>query len=61
MKPNISFKLNVDDIETIEIALRNQIAITEDEQETRKIFDLLGNIHNQKNWYRPKNKIYVSG
>lgn len=29
--------------------------------EIKEINDLLGKFHNQKEWYRPKDKIYVSG
>jgi len=53
-KPNTEFKLSVRDIEIIEDALL-QI------EQTAEIQDLLGRIHNQKNWYRPKNGVYVSG
>ena len=54
MKPNTKFVLSVRDIELIEQALLAQ-------EQTRKVQELLGKIHNQKNWYRPKDKIYVSG
>ena len=31
-------------------------------QEVSELRDLLGRLHNQKNWYRPKNEaVYVSG
>ena len=29
--------------------------------ELREINNLLGKLHQQKNWYRPKNDIYVGG
>ena len=54
MKPNKKFELSVKDIELIEEALLKQ-------QQTREVQELLGKIHNQKNWYRPKNAIYVGG
>ena len=54
MKPNKKFELSVRDIELIEEALLKQ-------QQTREVQELLGKIHNQKNWYRPKNAIYVGG
>lgn len=54
MKPNTEFKLTVRDIEIIEDVLLQQ-------EQTAEVRDLLGRIHNQKNWYRPKDKIYVSG
>ena len=72
MKPNKNFELNVRDIEIIEQALRAKagrrgLAIASGEtseklkEEMDEIQDLLGRIHNQKIWYRPKDKIYVSG
>lgn len=72
MKPNLKFELSVKDIKIIEEALNNKVArrsqrILEGEDpeilitEAKEIRDLLGRIHNQKNWYRPKDKIYVSG
>jgi hypothetical protein len=54
MKPNTKFKLSVRDIELIENALLEQ-------EQTAEIRELLGRIYNQKNWYRPKDTIYVSG
>lgn len=53
-KPNTNFKLSVQDIELIEQALH---AV----EQTREVRELLGKIHNQKNWYRPSKEIYVSG
>lgn len=72
MKPNKKFELSVRDIRIIEEALRNKASrrserIMQGEdvemlhQEAKEINDLLGRIHNQKNWYRPKDKIYVGG
>jgi hypothetical protein len=54
MKPNENFKLTVRDIELIENALLEQ-------EQTAEVRDLLGRIHNQKNWYRPKSSTYISG
>jgi hypothetical protein len=54
---NTEFKLTLRDIEIIEAGLREldrpDIDITE-------ITNLLGRLHNQKNWYRPS-EIYFSG
>lgn len=36
-------------------------SVKEIDAEVTVIRDLLGRIHNQKVWYRPRNKIYVSG
>lgn len=54
MKPNTKFELSVRDIEIIENALLAQ-------EQTQEVRDLLGRLHNQKNWYRPKDQVYVSG
>jgi hypothetical protein len=72
MKPNLKFELSVKDIRIIEEALNNKVMrrsqrILDGEDpeilqtEAAEIRDLLGRIHNQKNWYRPKNAIYVGG
>ena len=53
-KPNTKFNLSVRDIELIEQALHSV-------KRTKEVQELLGKIHNQKVWYRPKDKIYVSG
>jgi len=72
MKPNTKFELSVEDIKIIEEALNNKVnrrsqRIIEGEDpeilmsEAKEIKDLLGRIHNQKNWYRPSNGVYVGG
>ena len=71
MKPNTKFELSVRDLEVIEQALEAKISRrsnfllnTRDphkEQELSELRDLLGRIHQQKNWYRPKSPTYVSG
>lgn len=71
MKPNLKFELSVRDIDIIETALSNKISrraqsLLEiddpiDKRELEEMRDLLGRLHNQKHWYRPKNKIYVGG
>jgi len=71
-KPNLKFDLSVRDIEVIEHALRAKagrrgIAIAsgnyseELRREMLEIQELLGKLHDQKVWYRPKEKTYVSG
>lgn len=71
MKPNKKFDLSVRDIEIIEQALRAKagrrgLAIAQGDsstqlhQEMMEIQELLGRIHNQKNWYRPSDK-WVGG
>ena len=60
MKPNTNFKLEVADLELIESALHNQLAKSS-EKDQKNIYELLGKLHNQKNWYRPKTGTYVGG
>tara|TARA_E500000331_G_scaffold313657_1_gene322461 strand:+ start:869 stop:1090 length:222 start_codon:yes stop_codon:yes gene_type:complete len=71
-KPNTTFNLNIRDIEIIEEALRAKagrrgLSIAQGEtsnklrEEMHEIQELLGRIHDQKTWYRPKNDVYVSG
>ena len=65
MKPNKKFDLDVRDIEIIEQALRAKagrrgLAIAQGEvseklkEEMHEIQELLGRLHDQKIWYRPK-------
>ena len=73
MKPNLNFEFDPRDIEIIETALRRKVSekmyqIIDDRKaaeklrrEAKETADLLARIHHQKNWYRPKNKLYVSG
>ena len=72
VKANERFNLSIRDIEIIEQALRAKagrrgLAIANGEtspqlkEELRELQELLGRIHDQKVWFRPKNKIYVSG
>ena len=60
MKPNTQFKLTVEDIDTIEKALRDYMRNVKDSDQ-REIQKVLGKLHNQKNWYRPKTNTYVGG
>jgi len=71
MKPNTSFELSIRDIEVIESALRAKagrrgLAIAQGDvsiqlhEEMNEIQELLGRIHNQKVWYRPK-ETWVGG
>lgn len=71
---NEMFELSVNDMELIETALRRtQEALWQDqlgdfdhqtdgrEETRRQIQDLLGRLHNQKIFYRPKDGVYVGG
>ena len=59
MKPNTKFELSVKDIQIIEIALRTRLSQAGPKEKT-EISRVLGKLHEQKNWYRPKG-VYVSG
>lgn len=66
MKPNNKFDLTVKDIRLIEDALREKMSARGKDPELmqtekKQINELLGKIHNQKNWYRIKNGVYVGG
>jgi len=71
-KPTTQFKLSINDVEIIEKALkakagRRGMRIMKGESdkqlhtEMHEIQDLLGRLHEQKVWYRPSDKVYVSG
>jgi hypothetical protein len=63
--PNNQIDLSVEDMELIENALRARKAqrTAEDHRcgEARQIHDLLGRLHNQKVFYRPRKQAYVGG
>jgi|TARA_R110001592_G_scaffold61672_2_gene188227 hypothetical protein len=61
MKPNPVFELNVLDLELIEDALLYKQANSLEDSDRLNIARLLGKLHNQKAWYRPKDEAYVSG
>ena len=72
MKPNLKFELSIEDIEIIESALRAKAGrrgmrimqgedVEQLREEMKQLNDLLGRLHAQKNWYRPKDAIYVGG
>lgn len=58
-KPNEQFELTVSDIDLIENALRGYHQTHP--KRAKDIQELLGKLHNQKIWYRPKSKNYVGG
>lgn len=72
---NRNFNLTLNDIDLIEAALqvvkrdlslgregaRALLPPVDDGDHLRDIDDLMGRLHNQKIFYRPKNKPYVSG
>lgn len=72
VKPNHRFELSLEDIDLIDSALSSEIMTLSQRRWThpnehklidariKAIHELLGKIHNQKVWYRPK-KNYVGG
>lgn len=67
---NSSFEINMEELELIEAALnyrKDELAKassapdSEQNNEARAIYYLLGRLHNQKTFYRPKNTPYISG
>ena len=71
---NEMFKLSVNDMDLIETALRRtQHALSQEQlvqsdegkgdhvETIRQIRELLGRLHNQKIFYRPKDSVYVGG
>ena len=75
MKPNKTLNIDVRELQIIEDALNktldeqlkkrsclNNIAIKiKAERSIKEIRALLGSLHNQKTWFRPNDKIYISG
>ena len=75
MKYASSFKVNPKEMEVIEKALNHTLSVCLDELQTlpqgakaetlrsniREVYELLGSLHNQKNWFRPKSSVYISG
>ena len=75
MKYASSFKVNLQEMTIIEKALNHTLSTWLDElhamphgdkaemlkSNIREVNDLLGSLHNQKNWFRPKSSVYISG
>lgn len=73
-KYNDMFELSVEDMDLIETALRGLAASqslarpdetnddkSDRENTLRRIHDLLGKLHDQKVFYRPKDRVYLGG
>ena len=72
---NTEFQLNLEELEKIEHSMlyrlkrltTRRITVKKDSSkekidiEVKHIQELMGKIHNQKEWWRPKNKVYISG
>ena len=75
MKPNKNFDIDVRELQVIEDALNkildqhlkersnshNTAIQIQAERSIKEIRGLLGSLHNQKTWFRPNGKIYISG
>lgn len=72
-RPNKTFELSVADMDLIETALRSQkkslsnqlvetqLADEDARDAVQNIQDLLGRLHNQKEFFRPRSGAYVGG
>jgi len=67
-KHNTKFDLSIEDMDLIETALRTKMAVKQDalpdpvyKELSEKVNGLLGRLHNQKNFYRPKDSTYIGG
>ena len=72
---NTEFQLNIEELKTIEDSMiyrlkrltTRRLTVKKDSSkekidiEVKHIQELMGKIHNQKEWWRPKNKVYISG
>ena len=75
MTYNKEFQLNIEELKTIEdsmiyrlkrlttrrLTVKKDISKEKIDIEVKHIQELMGKIHNQKEWWRPKNKVYISG
>ncbi len=75
MKPNKALNIDVRELQIIEDALnktldeqlkkrgciKNTSIQINAERSIKEIRALLGSLHNQKTWFRPNDKIYISG
>jgi len=58
---NKTFKLDLEDLDIIERSLFDMMNKCENEDQIKKLHNLLGRLHQQKVWYRPKKEVYVGG
>lgn len=67
MSFNSSFKMGVRDLDIIEVSLQKRLnelsksSRNDNNAEIAEIRGVLGNLHNQKVWFRPKSSVYVGG
>ncbi len=61
-KYTTTFELNIEDMDVIETALRGALRTKSSvDLDERTVTDLLGRLHTQKVFYRPRDEMYVSG
>ncbi len=59
---NSTFELGLKDMDVIETALRAMQAQSDQTPfDAKSISTVLGNLHNQKTFYRPTDQVYVGG
>ena len=67
MSFNTNFKMGLRDLDIIESSLHKRLnelsksTNKDHHMEMAEIRDVLGYLHNQKVWYRPKSSVYVGG
>jgi len=72
MSYNKNFKMDLQELDIVETSLQHRVNYLSKatgsthlqknvSSEITQIREVLGKLHNQKNWYRPKNKVYVGG
>ena len=67
MSFNSTFKMGVRDLDIIEVSLQKRLnelsksSRNDNNAEIAEIRGVLGNLHNQKVWFRPKSSVYVGG
>lgn len=54
-------ELRLTHIESTIQPVEDNLRVKQIDNEVSKIQDLLGRIHNQKIWYRPRQEVYVGG
>ena len=67
MSFNTNFKMGLRELDIIEVSLRQRLnelskSTSKDHHlEMSEIRGVLGNLHNQKVWFRPKSSVYIGG
>ena len=67
MSFNTNFKVGMRELDIIEASLQQRVdelsknPCKNKDAEIAEIRGVLGNLHNQKVWYRPKTSVYIGG